>query len=199
MLRGANWINASGNSIHKCIIERLGSESGRGDAVEEFITYYLALALRKKPKANQIFTFHGDLPTWHDHQIELVGLEINDGKLTSASFVDPCPSGQISGPFASRSKTYKDDIAYYSDPRGIPFLYPCSHHGPDIVAVVRSLKNQRLIFLTVQTKFRDMVTLPSSLTEKSLKSLSPTNYYVNKVCLFSLIKVDLTCLVGLGW
>jgi hypothetical protein len=178
LLAATHWFSTCGYRTDDYVVHALRSPPGRGDGWEDFLALYFVKAFEGSRPLDEVFTFHDLVPSWSNDSAELVALSI-DGELL-VSKVDTSQSQLGSFCLGYNATTHTEDLAWFSNPRRRPFLFPSRFMGPDLVFVLR-LPNGRYIWVVVQARYRSKEALGDTGVEKAIRTLTPSKFYICKV------------------
>ena len=149
------------------------TKSAFGDVFEETMLFVLMEKFGGKFTAlGDIFHF-GQSSSLEEREVTLVSLmRMADDTLScrEASWRSGC-----SDRFGFKARSPEDVTAYFRDPRGMAFLFPDVHMGPDLIAFFQDKKTQELIILLLQAKTRPK--LDSTTWLGALESITPDFFY----------------------
>jgi hypothetical protein len=149
------------------------TKSAFGDIFEETMLFVLMEKFGGKFTAlGDVFRF-GESSSLKEREVTLVSLmRMADDSVSchEASWQSGC-----SDRFGFKARSPEDAIAYFKDPKGIAFLFPDIHMGPDLIAFFKDKKTQELIILLLQAKARPK--LDSKTWLGALESITPDFFY----------------------
>jgi hypothetical protein len=183
LLAALNWFNENKISVQSYASEQIGHPDNRGFGFEDVLAVYFMEAFSDGAWLDEIFTFQGDIPTWSSETAELVALMATDSELKGvkvgrSNCADVC--------LGFKAKTYKEDLQWLGNERKTPFLFPSNHMGPDLLFALR-LSEDRYLWVVVQAKYCSEAKLSREDTAKALKSVTPSQFFVNKVGSYSFV------------
>ena len=160
------------------VLNGLGRAAGRGTQFEEFLAVYLAHAFGPTVRLCDVFNFGGDIPSWAQSEgVELVTLSSDGDHRTLDHLLDP-PMG-LPSTLSCDLRRAVETVEWFRKPY-TTMCFPDIHFGPDLVFFIR-LSNGKVLCVIVQVKFRSRLRLAKRDHEDSVYTLTPSQFYTNKV------------------
>ncbi len=187
LLAAMQWMNTNHQTSYKLLAQEIATHCTRFNGFENYIAFCLDLIFSGKRRLNEVFTFHGNVPSWADLEAEIVALHrpnahgSDDLETGVASFSNSKGPSVTLGVNAQSPEAVLSWLAHTSE-MSSPFCFPHRSMGPDIVFVLR-LSDGSFIWVALQTKWSRGTSgnLAKSLLMQAVQSVTPSKYFLDKV------------------
>ncbi|KAJ7457623.1 hypothetical protein B0H11DRAFT_207477 [Mycena galericulata] len=172
--------NGPTDDLWRYIIRHVGTNKGsENNGFENYIAFLMAHTFAKPTPLKDVFIFpKSEAPKWADQPARLVALSrpSDSGRLSAFEYDWPdalVPSGQFGCSFDPVGT-----LAWMNHRHTIPFCFPDTNMGPDIMFVLQ-LPNDKFIWVSMQQKYLKSRISNAELL-KAVRSTVPAKHWIKK-------------------
>ena len=182
LLAATPWINKHHRSRYKHFAEQIQWQDPHSNGFENYLAFCIDMIFSHRQKLNEVFTFLGTPPSWSDLEAELVALYKYNGDVDTVE-ESTAQHFRFSGPsvtLGTNAKSLEETSHWLNHKTHSPICFPHFAMGPDLIFVLR-LSDGSLIWVVLQAKYStERKTIPRKLLRASLRSLTPSLFFLDK-------------------
>lgn len=189
LLAAIQWMNHNHQTTYKLLSREIETNCTKFNGFKNYIVFCLDLIFSKKRRLNEVFKFHGMVPSWANLEAEVVALHrpglqgLNNAETGVASFFNSRTPSTTLGVSAKSLDQVLSWLTHTHDTPS-PFCFPNSCMGPDVLFILK-LSDGTFIWVALQAKWSEVKknkrTLAKKLLLKAVESITPSKYFLDKV------------------
>ncbi|KAG5650686.1 hypothetical protein H0H81_011379 [Sphagnurus paluster] len=193
LLAAAQWTEVHYRSSYKLFAKQIHLHEPSSNGFENFLALCISKAFAGAGgrRLNEVFAFSAPMgsrpPAWAKQHAELVGLyraEGGPGATVEVGTVDvagPAPASPAVT-LGVNAKSAGETVAWLAHALHAPVCFPHASMGPDLLFLLRTLDDGRLVWVALQAKYSTGKdgTLSRYFLRKAIRSVTPSKFFVDK-------------------